>query len=218
MMELSKEIYRFSTDPAEKNPYCDIELIVSKKNSFMTSKFAVYLMYPFLGSCLADADCLILQDKESSSQSFDSDESEALLSNLEIPEDVLSSTQSFVDSVSNLEVTDEAPIVWQDAHEKQSSKETSSTSYVCEFCSAQYLNFKKFRQHLSERHKHSFHCIDCQSTFSNKSDLRKHQVKHSKKSHVCPICGVKIKHVKNIPRHLSRHGQDQLLSFQNVLH
>lgn len=210
MMELSKEIYRFTTDPALKNHYCDIELIVSRTNSFMTSKFAVYLMYPYLGSCLADADCLILQDIEISSQSFDSDGDEASLSNLEIPEDILTSTQSYVESVSNFKIPDEAPRVLQETYKKQSSKETSISSYICEFCSGKFLNYKKFRQHLIERHKHSFQCSDCASTFSNKSDLRKHQVKHSKKSHECPICGVKIKHSKNIPRHLSRHGHTKI--------
>ena len=193
MMDLSKEIYRLSTDPILQDHYCDIKLIVNETKSFMTSKLAVYLMYPFLGNSLSAADCLILT--ENHSQHFDSGESGmALLSKLEETSEVNQENQNR--AVLLDQIPDQLP------------EETSISSYICSFCLSKFSSYKKFRQHVSDRHKHCFQCPDCSSTFANRGDLRKHQVKHtSEKLHECPICGVKVKHSRNLSRHLSRHAK-----------
>ena len=190
--ELLKDILLLCTDPVTKAHYSDIQIIKAMKEKETTSKFLVFLTYPFLESCLKDADCIIIPEDES------------IQGHLVQPLSYFEDEDERIDS-RDLSKADSSRQILEPAF-KENCDLNLQRCHICEFCSASFQLESSLRKHIRERHTFSIKCPDCIAIFSNMSELRKHQVRHGDANAMeCRGCGEKIKHKKNMQRHLSLH-------------
>ena len=192
--ELLRDILQLSKDPVTKAYYSDIQIIKAGKEIETTSKFLVFLMYPFLESSLKEADCLLLPEEESilvqmEQQPLNYREEEDKMIDFGYPPEA--------------EISPQLP----EPAFKENCDLQPSHKHICEFCSANFGLESALKKHIRERHTRCIKCPDCTATFSNMSDLRKHQVRHGNVASAiaCQVCGKKIKHSKNMQRHLALH-------------
>ncbi len=190
--ELLRDILLLSTDPVTKAHYSDIQIIKATGEKETTSKFLIFLMYPFLESSLKDADCIIIPEEDS------------IQGHLVQPLYYLEEEDERIDS-SDLSRADISRQLLEPAF-KENCNLKLQPCHICEFCSSNFQLESSLKKHIRERHTLSIKCPDCIAIFTNMSDLRKHQVRHGDGDAMeCRVCGKKIKHKKNMQRHLSLH-------------